>query len=211
MRILFSQWLRSPKAKQLFSLCRWLHLYISATLFSLILLFSLTGLTLNHPEWSGTSPTETLTLELPARLLHSSQSNSPNIGAIQTFITANTGLTHPKKVEVFIDDSEVTLDYPLPAGYAFVTVNMGELWLEVEYKRGGIISLLNDLHKGRHSGKLWAWLIDITAVLSMLFTLTGGILLLQNAKHRRRASIALLFGVSTPVFVFWFAVPQLSI
>lgn len=211
MQTLASQWLRSTKAKRMFSLCRWLHLYVSATLFCLILFFSLTGLTLNHPAWQSESHTQTLQLNLPEHIADQIKQQSANLLPLTQFLAANIGLQTPRRVELFMEDSEVTVDYAIPAGYAFVTVDLALNTIEVEYKKGGVISILNDLHKGRHSAVIWSWLIDITAILSILFTLTGGILLLQNPKHRRRAALALLFGIATPAIVYWVTVPQLTL
>ena len=103
------------------------------------------------------------------------------------------------------------MDYPLPAGYAFVTVILEEQLVEVAYKKGSFIGLLNDLHKGRYSGKLWQWLIDISAGFMLLFSITGLVILLQNAKHRRLASWLVIMGTFTPVFLYFIAVPRITI
>ena len=49
----------------------------------------------------------------------------------------------------------------------------------------GVISYLNDLHKGRNSGTAWKWFIDIFAGACLVFTITGLFLLqLRSAKRR---------------------------
>ena len=52
---------------------RWLHIYLSMAAFGTMLLFSVTGLTLNHPEWfgAGVSGTEDLDGRLDPALLGS--------------------------------------------------------------------------------------------------------------------------------------------
>ena len=42
----------NPK-KELAKLSRWLHIYLSMVSFAIVLFFSVTGLTLNHPSWLG--------------------------------------------------------------------------------------------------------------------------------------------------------------
>ncbi|RZL28742.1 MAG: peptidase, partial [Pedobacter sp.] len=42
----------SPK-KEVAKLSRWLHIYLSMVSFAIVLFFSVTGLTLNHPTWFG--------------------------------------------------------------------------------------------------------------------------------------------------------------
>ncbi|MEJ7769503.1 MAG: PepSY-associated TM helix domain-containing protein [Chitinophagaceae bacterium] len=39
--------------------------------------------------------------------------------------------------------------------------------------RLGLIAVLNDLHKGRDSGKDWSWLIDVSSGLLTLVSLSG--------------------------------------
>lgn len=103
----------------------------------------------------------------------------------------------------------MTFDYPLPAGYAFVTVIIEENIVELEYASNGFLGLLNDLHKGRHSGYVWSLVIDISAILVAFFSLTGVVILLQNAKHRKQAFLVILLGSITPVAIYLLAVPQL--
>ncbi len=48
----------------------------------------------------------------------------------------------------------------------------------------GWIAYLNDLHKGRNTGTAWSWFIDLFAVASLVFCLTGLVLLQLHARHR---------------------------
>jgi len=198
----------SKKARQVFGFCRWLHIYVSCALFGLLLFFCLTGITLNHPGWAGKALTETRSFSLPEQLL-SKQDDDYQVKRIQAYIEEKTGLASPRSVDIALDIGELTYDYPLPAGYAFVTVLLEDRLVEIEHARGGLLALFNDLHKGRHSGIAWAWLIDLSAALMILFTLTGIAILLQNAKHRRRAFVALLLGLASPLFIYLLAVPRL--
>jgi len=200
---------RTPKAKRLFSLSRWLHIYISSALFSLLLFFCVTGITLNHPDWASGSTTNDHSIALPTVLSQTSANEEIPLKKIQRFVEEQTGLTQPRSVDLALDIGEITYDYPLPSGYAFVTVILEEQLVDIEYSQGGWLALFNDLHKGRHSGAVWSWLIDLSAALMVLFTLTGIIILLQNAKHRRQALYILFIGCLTPVLLYLFAVPRL--
>lgn len=206
----FKRWLKSTQAKQLFSLCRWLHIYISTALFSLLIFFSVTGITLNHASWFASEPATITELKLPAPLIHSLENAAEiPLNAIQQFIEDHTGLSKPKSIDVMPDVGEVTFDYPVPAGYVFITVFLEDHSFEVEHKEGGIFVLLNDLHKGRHSGEVWRWVIDISAMLIIFFSITGAFILLQNAKHRSKGFFTLLCGTLTPVLLYYAFVPQL--
>ena len=198
----------SDKAKRLFSFSRWLHIYVSSALFGLLFFFCFTGITLNHPDWVGKSEPTNQTLVLPDELTKPIAGELP-LNSIQHYIEKITGLSNPRSVDVALDIGEITYDYPLPAGYAFVSVFIEDKQIEIEHGNSGLTALLNDLHKGRHSGVVWAWVIDVSAVLMLLFTTTGIIILLQNAKHRRNATLFVIIGFITPVLIYLMAVPRL--
>ena len=200
-------WLKSTQAKQVFSLSRWLHIYISCALFTLLLFFCITGITLNHANWAGKASTHVESFTLPGHMTKQINGEYPLV-KIQRFLESKTGLSSPRSIDIALDISEITYDYPLPAGYAFITVFLAENQVEIEQSTGSLLALLNDLHKGRYSGALWSWVIDLSAVLMALFTLTGIIILFQNAKHRRKASLVLLLGALTPILIYLFAVPR---
>jgi hypothetical protein len=200
--------LRTTKAKRMFSFCRWLHIYISCALFLLLLFFCITGVTLNHPEWTGSTQTEIQQIALPNAVIFDDDGEY-RIKSIQAYIEQSFNLSSPRSIDIAMDMGEMTFDYPLPAGYAFVTVIIEENIVELEYASNGFLGLLNDLHKGRHSGYVWSLVIDISAILVAFFSLTGVVILLQNAKHRKQAFLVILLGSITPVAIYLLAVPQL--
>lgn len=199
----------SPKARRMFSFCRWLHIYVSCALFSLLLFFCITGITLNHPDWASTKPEQVRYLDLPSHLRLTEYTQEYPVKKIQSYIESKTGLSHPRSVDLALEFGEITYDYPLPAGYAYVTVLVEEQTIEIEHVEGDILALMNDLHKGRHSGQVWSWLIDLSALLMMFFTLTGLFILFQNTKHRRHALYIVCTGIVTPLAIYWLAVPRL--
>lgn len=206
----FKHWLKTSQAKQLFSLCRWLHVYISTALFTLLIFFCVTGITLNHPQWAGKKPAVITELKLPEKLIEKiSTSEELPLNAIQHYLEDYTGLSKPRNIDVMPDDGEITYDYPLPAGYVFITVFYEEETFEIEHKKGSFLALMNDLHKGRHSGIFWQAIIDISAVLILLFSLTGLFILLQSAKYRRHGLKILIAGSLSPVLFYYLFVPQL--
>lgn len=75
------------------------------------------------------------------------------------------------------------MDFKGPGYNASVFVDVTSEMVEVETTNYGVIALLNDLHKGRNSGEVWKWFIDITALLMIFFVLTGVCLLLPKKKH----------------------------
>lgn len=206
------RWTSHPRVRRFFSGCRWLHIYLSTALFSLLLFFAVTGVVLNHPDWLDSKDAQqgVETYPLPDGIRHQLQaSGSPDTASLEAHIEVLTGLTSPKEVSIDREFNEVTLDYPLPAGYAFVVVSAETVSIDVEYRRGSLLALWNDLHKGRHSGAVWGLLIDGSAILMVFFALTGLVILLQNPRFRGRGLLVVALGAITPWLIYVLAVPSL--
>lgn len=206
-------WTRTSTARRLFSISRWLHIYISTTLFSLLIFFSITGITLNHADWTGTgSPAIETELTLaPTLLARLQQQDTAAIADLQAWLEHNTGLVQPRSLDSDWGLGEISFDYPLPAGYVFITVFVDDGTALIESKKGSLLGLLNDLHKGRHSGPAWSLLIDISALLMCIFSLTGLIILLQHKRYRSAGLIAAVSGTLAPWLLYLWLVPGFSI
>lgn len=207
------QWTKSPTAKRLFSWCRWLHVYISSALFSLLIFFSITGITLNHPDWVD-QPVDTkeATLLISTALQQKlARQELAAVAELEASITSETGLSKPRSIETAWDMGEINFDYPLPAGYAFATLDIGSGELIIESQKGGVGSLLNDLHKGRHSGSYWSLIIDVSAALICLFAISGVILLLQHKRFRAKGLLTVIGGAIMPVALYFWLVPTYSL
>jgi hypothetical protein len=164
--------------------------WISAAL-SLVglLLFAITGFTLNHAGQIEAKPAVvSRKAVLPAGLL-ADLSKGPQEGKRPL----------PPKVEAWLDKAvdadiarrdgewsaeEVYVALARPGGDAWITVDRETGAVEHEKTTRGAISLLNDLHKGRNAGKAWGWFIDVFAGACVVFAVTGLILLQFHARAR---------------------------
>lgn len=172
---------------------RRLHIYISMALLLVVLFFAITGITLNRPEvFVSDSPNITeQQLTLPTELFSSEQGEFvPNTKALLDYLSLHANVSGTaSEVEVFTDldgneliEGEISFDYKGPGYNATVFIDMTTAEATIESTHYGIIAVLNDLHKGRNSGEVWKWFIDITAVLMIFFVLTGVCLLLPKKK-----------------------------
>ena len=73
------------------------------------------------------------------------------------------------------DQISVSFKAPGYAADAFLDSHTGRYDLTIT--SNGFVAVLNDLHKGRDAGAAWGWLIDASAVLLTLVSLTGLLLL----------------------------------
>lgn len=208
----FWQWTKHPRTKQMFKICRWIHVYLSTVLFSLFLFFCVTGLFLNHTQWfKSDQSTSVSQIELPENLAAIAKEDQENARKqLESFIENRFGLFKPRQITLDREFNEWRFDYPLPAGYAYIIVENESGLIELEHQEGSLVSLLNDLHKGRHTGTAWSWVIDISAILLSLMALSGLFILFQQAKWRVHGVLFIIIGTIIPWLIYWLWVPQVS-
>ena len=71
----------------------------------------------------------------------------------------------------------------------------------------GMIALLNDLHKGRDSGAVWSWVIDLSAVFLVVISASGMTLIFFVRRHRTSAISAAILGTVCVIVLFLVCVP----
>jgi hypothetical protein len=170
-----------------------------------MLLFAITGLTLNHAATISAEPRVTQhTTKLSPRLMTLLAKPSGPNAALPEAVAANllpiVGLDTRGRAAEWNDD-EVYVAMPGPGRDAWVSVDRASGEVKSEETDRGWISYFNDLHKGRNSGAAWFWFIDIFAVACIIFTLTGLLLLNLHAKHRPSTWPLVGLGVVVPLII----------
>ncbi len=181
--------------------------WISAAL-SLIgmLLFAITGITLNHAgqieaEPQVVSRKATLPPELLAVLAKGPEEGKrPLPVQLEPFLDEAVGADVAGREGEWSAD-EVYVALARPGGDAWVSIDRETGAVEHEKTTRGAISLLNDLHKGRNTGKAWSWFIDIFAAACVIFTVTGLILLQFHARARPLTWPLVGLGLVAPVLL----------
>lgn len=174
-----------------------------------MLLFSVTGITLNHAEDIRVIPTVTtnkaaLPPELLASIVVPDTEHSLLPEALVEWLAATHHIDVANKNGEWSHD-EIYLSMPRPGGDAWLSIDLstGEVVHEVTDR--GWIAYLNDLHKGRHTGMGWRWFIDIFALASLIFCATGLLLLKRYAKGRSSTWYVVGAGFALPIiFLFLF-------
>lgn len=155
-----------------------------------MLLFSITGITLNHATDISAEPDiKEQTLILPDPFL-SVLAAAPTEGTttglpreVRDYIRSEMGLAlGGRRVEWTGYDAYIAL--PRPGGDAWLSIDRETGEVVYELTTRGAVAYLNDLHKGRNTGLAWSWFIDIFSVASILFCLTGLWLLQIHAGKR---------------------------
>ncbi|RZL47987.1 MAG: peptidase [Pedobacter sp.] len=197
----------NPK-KEVAKLSRWLHIYLSMVSFAIVLFFSVTGLTLNHPTWfGGDKQVET---KYKGKL-NVKWVNNPDTAKIAKLeIVEFLRKTHQAKgfvSEIRIDDSEVSVTLKGPAYSCDAFIDRESGTYEVSEIKSGVVAVMNDLHKGRDSGKGWSWIIDVSAVFLILVSLSGLILLCFIKKKRVAGFITGFVGLLICYLIYAIFVP----
>lgn len=171
-----------------------------------MLLFAITGITLNHAgqieaEPKVVSRKATLPPELMAVLAKGPEEGKrPLPVQLEPFLDKTVGADVAGR-EGEWSPEEVYVALARPGGDAWLSIDRETGAIEHEKTTRGVISLLNDLHKGRNSGKAWSWFIDIFAVACVIFTITGLILLQFHARARPMTWPLVALGLAAPVIL----------
>jgi len=170
-----------------------------------MLAFAATGITLNHAaDIPATPAVRQLSAELPRPLLRTiatpADSAAPLPAPVAAAIASQIGLDTAGKPGEW-SDGEVYIALPRPGGDAWVTLDRTNGKISAEITDRGWVSYLNDLHKGRNTGGIWSWFLDIFAVACILFTLTGLFLLYMHSKPRPLTWPLVGMGLVIPVLI----------
>ncbi len=152
-----------------------------------MLLFAVTGITLNHAAQIEAQPRVTeRQAELPQALQSQLLSQTPEAGlpdALRQWLESELSIDLSDR-DAEWSDGELYIALPRPGGDAWLSLTLENGELLYESTDRGWISYLNDLHKGRNTGTAWSWFIDIFAAACVVFSLTGLLLLQRHASGR---------------------------
>lgn len=167
---------------------RTIHIYTAMPVLLLMVFFAVTGFLLNHPDWEGSAESEQLVLRPPAwtadvddwpvsylshglRLLH--------------WLDQEHGI-RGMQFELEWDDYDQLLVMSLdgPAANRVVEFFTEEGEIHIDTRQLDTLATLNNLHRAKHTGAVWLWISDISAVAMLLFCLSGLWLACVNRLNR---------------------------
>lgn len=165
------------------------HWISAAICLAALLLFSITGVTLNHASAIGSKP-EVTTREahMPADLLaalggerNGAETVPPSVAG---WLEKEFGFDAARATPEWSEE-ELYLSAPGPGRDAWVSIDRADGMASFEATDRGWIAYFNDLHKGRNTGLAWTVFIDLVAVACLFFALTGLVLLWIQARQRK--------------------------
>ncbi|MFC3116741.1 PepSY-associated TM helix domain-containing protein [Cellvibrio fontiphilus] len=153
-----------------------------------MLLFSITGITLNHAADIKATP-EIITKEaqLPAQILAAisvpDAEQAPLPETLRAWLADTQHIEVHKQLAEWSED-EIYVSLPRPGGDAWLSIDLASGELTYELTDRGWISYFNDLHKARNTPEVWSWFLDFFAIACIIFCITGLLLLKRYASGR---------------------------
>jgi hypothetical protein len=171
-----------------------------------LLLFAVTGITLNHARQIPAEPvTVERTATLPAPLLGRlvavpEETTAPVPDAVARWASdAFKVQIAGRPTETTADEINVAL--PEPGGDGWLTIDRATGEALRERTTRGWVAWLNDLHKGRNTGPVWYWFIDVFAAACVVFAVTGFALTWMHARQRPSTWPLLGLGLLIPAVI----------
>lgn len=206
-----SIWKRSS-AKRI----RWLHIYGSMFSCTVVLFFSLTGITLNHTSWFGGDTERVreakgqIRLEWVTNPSESHNTSDPNDGVARLEIVeqlrSEAGVSGKMK-DFTVDESQCIVAFRAPGYTADTFIDRATGHYDLVESSMGWIAIMNDLHKGRDSGQVWSWVIDLSAGLLVFVSFTGMLLLFYINRHRKAGLATAVLGIVLTIAIYLAFVP----
>jgi hypothetical protein len=170
-----------------------------------MLLFSVTGITLNHASKIEAVPKVShFEARVPSTVLAQLQGahadDAPLPPALTEWLASKHGIDARGKKAEWSED-ELYVSMPGPGRDAWFSVQKADGSFEYERTDRGTLAYLNDLHKGRNAGAAWTWFIDIFAVACIVFTLSGLFLLYLHSKQRKMTWPMVGLGLLIPALL----------
>jgi hypothetical protein len=173
-----------------------------------VLFFGVTGITLNHPDWMFGSAEVTIQAkgEVDRDWLNGSGESPVQKLEIVEHLR-NRHQIRGALAEFKVDDRECMVTFKGP-GYsadAFIDRELGNY--NLTESRHGFLAVINDLHKGRDTGPAWSIVIDLSAGLMVIISLTGLALLFSIKRRRIPGTVIGILGLVVLGVMYWFCVP----
>lgn len=165
----------------------------------LVLFFSVTGLTLNHPTWGAKTSVSTATGTMPANWKTGETIDWLVVSEHLRSANGVSGLVSEHRV----DNGAATISFKGPGSAATGVVNENDGAYTLTSQAEGLLGVMNDIHKGRNTSRSWKWAIDVIAIVLVVISLSGLVLQFFLRRRRRSAYVTAAAGVVLAVVLMY--------
>ncbi|MEM6485980.1 MAG: PepSY-associated TM helix domain-containing protein [Pseudomonadota bacterium] len=190
-------------------LVRVTHIYSAAAVLLLMLFFAVTGLYLNHPDFSeGDVSTRLRDLSLPHWASEDRDETGPPPALVLRLLQWLDDVHDIAGIDMAVEyddlDDVLVIDLANPDGTTLVEVLFEEGVAAVDQRQLSLLAKLNNLHRAKHVHGFWRFLSDFSAICMVIFSVSGLWMMVKNRRERQKTSLVLLAGCSMFIAVAFF-------
>ncbi len=186
---------------------RWLHIYLSMASFAILFFFAVTGLTLNHPDWfMGHEKAAHVTGQMDTQWFKTTQAAQISRLEVVEYLRRKHGIKGALS-DYRVDDQQCEASFKGPGYVADAFIDRATGKYDLTENRMGFVAVINDLHKGRDSGKAWSVIIDLAAILMTLVSGSGMVLIFFLLKRRASGVLIAVCGLIVAFTAYVIFVP----
>ena len=191
-----------------FRLSRMLHSYLSALAFLALFFFSATGILLNHPEWfEDYRPAEhRLAFTLTPAELAAAKASKDRGRALAAAASSKAHLAGAYASGDF-DGPQALVRMEGPKGSSDLTIDLATGKVDARLTQTNLMSIIQDLHRGKNVGVAWRWVIDLSAWLILAMSLIGYVLFFSLRFRLKTSLILTAVSLAVLIGVAWVFVP----
>jgi len=172
---------------------RWLHIYLSMASFAIILFFAVTGFTLNHTDQFARKPKVVqLSGDMPHQWLSPATGDPDKLAIVDHLLQAHH--LHGALTDFRVEDQQIEVSFKGPGYAADAFIDRTTNHYDLTETSSGLLEVMNDLHRGRSTGSAWSVVVDASAILLALVSLTGLLLIFFVYKKRTAGLILVAIG-----------------
>ncbi len=175
----------------------------------MLLFFSVTGLTLNHPGWFSSGPARLVEAEGalgdPSWVKPGPAEGVARLEVVE-FLRTTRGVRGALS-DFSIDDMECMVTFKGPGYAADALIDRETGRYRFSESASGLVAVFNDLHKGRDTGPYWSVFIDVSAIVAAVMSLSGLGLLFFLKRRRGPGLVVAVLGTVIVVLLAVLFVP----
>jgi hypothetical protein len=180
--------MNSRRRMQVYRTMHLWHWISAGVCFAALILFTVTGITLNHASAFSANPVvKTYEAKLPQPVLVMLAPADVKVGiapSLKQWLEKEFAIDLGNATAEWSEE-ELYLSAPGPGRDAWISIDRETGVAKSETTDRGWLSYFNDLHKGRNTGLVWTVFIDVVAAACLFFALTGLVLLWIQARQRK--------------------------
>jgi len=109
--------------------------------------------------------------------------------------------------EFAVDPYQCMVTFQGPGYFAQALIDRATGEYNLSEIRPGVLVVLQDLHRGKAAGPVWSWLIDASAAVMTVASITGLALLLFYRRRRFSGLVTAVIGSVLVLLVYLFCIP----